>query len=99
MISRHWGAIVKRERASDYIAHLRSETFPKLRAIGGFVDVVLQRRDAADGVEFIVITHWRSMDAIRAFAGADAEAAVVPPHAQAMMVSYDARVRHYEVIE
>jgi len=65
MIARHWGAVVKRERASDYIAHLRAETFPKLRA----------------------------------FAGADAEAAVVPAHAQAMMVSYDARVRHYEVIE
>ena len=46
-----------------------------------------------------MITQWRSMDAIRAFAGADAEAAVVPPHAQAMMVSYDARVRHYEVVE
>ena len=99
MISRLWGAIVKRERASDYIAHLRSETFPRLRTISGFVDATMQRRDASDGVEFVVITRWRSMDAIRAFAGSDAEAAVVPPHAQAMMVSYDARVRHYEVLE
>src|SRR3954469_6316402 len=99
MISRHWGALVKRERASDYIAHLRSETVPKLRSIEGFVDARLQRRDVPDGVEFVVITRWRSMDSIRAFAGADAEAAVVPPHAQAMMISYDARVRHYEVVE
>jgi heme-degrading monooxygenase HmoA len=99
MISRHWGAVVERERAADYIAHLRSETFPKLGRIDGFVDVLLQRRDAAGGVEFVVITRWRSMDAIRAFAGADAEAAVVPPHAQAMMVSFDARVRHYEIVE
>jgi heme-degrading monooxygenase HmoA len=99
MISRHWGALVKRERASDYIAHLRSETFPKLHTIDGFVDARLQRRDVPDGVEFVVITRWRSMEAVRAFAGADAEAAVVPAHAQAMMTSYDARVRHYEVVE
>lgn len=99
MISRLWGAIVKRERASDYIAHLRSETFPTLRTITGFVDATMQRRDAPDGVEFVVITRWRSMDAIRAFAGSDVEAAVVPQHAQAMMVSYDVRVRHYEVLE
>jgi heme-degrading monooxygenase HmoA len=99
MISRLWGAIVKRERASDYIAHLRSETFPRLRTISGFVDATMQRRDSTEGVEFVVITRWRSMDAIRAFAGSDAEAAVVPPHAQAMMVSFDARVRHYEILE
>ena len=98
MISRHWSAVVHRERAADYIAHLQSETFPKLRTIAGFVDATINRRDSTEGVEFIVITRWQSMDAIRAFAGADAEAAVVPPKAQAMMRSFDARVRHYEVI-
>jgi len=98
MISRHWGALVKRELAPDYIRHLRAETLPRLRAIDGFVDATIQRRDLPDGVEFVVITHWRSLDAIRAFAGADAEVAVVPPDAQAMMLSFDARVRHYEVV-
>jgi heme-degrading monooxygenase HmoA len=98
MISRHWGGLVLREHAAHYIAHLQTETFPKLRTIPGFVDATINRRDSADGVEFIVITRWQSMDAIRAFAGADAEAAVVPPKAQAMMRSFDARVRHYEVV-
>jgi heme-degrading monooxygenase HmoA len=98
MISRHWGAIVKREHASAYIAHLQTETFPKLRSIAGFVAATIQRRDVPDGVEFVIITRWQSLAAIRAFAGADAEVAVVPPAAQAMMVSYDARVRHYDVV-
>jgi hypothetical protein len=38
------------------------------------------------------------MAAIRQFAGADPEAAVVPPSVTAMMVDYDRRVTHYEVI-
>ena len=99
MISRVWGAVVKREHASAYIAHLQSETFPKLRTLAGFVDASINRRDAADGVEFVIITRWQSLDSIRAFSGADAEVAVVPPKAQAMMVTYDARVRHYDVVE
>jgi heme-degrading monooxygenase HmoA len=98
MISRVWGAVVKREHASAYIAHLQSETFPKLRALAGHVDASINRRDVPDGVEFVVITRWQSLDSIRAFAGSDVEAAVVPPAAQAMMVTYDARVRHYEIV-
>ena len=98
MISRHWGAVLHREHAAHYIAHLQTETFPKLRTIPGFVDATINRRESSEGVEFVVITRWQSMDAIRAFAGADAEVAVVPPKAQSMMLSFDARARHYEVV-
>ena len=38
------------------------------------------------------------MDAIAAFAGADLEAAVVPAKAAEMMLEYDRRVRHFEVV-
>ena len=99
MISRHWRGIARREHAEDYVAHLRSDTFPELRRIAGFVDASILRRTAERGVEFLVITRWRSMEAIRAFAGADAETAVVPQNVQRMMVDYDRRVAHYEVIE
>jgi hypothetical protein len=38
------------------------------------------------------------LQAIRAFAGADAETAVVPLVAQAMMVEFDRRAVHYEIV-
>jgi hypothetical protein len=37
------------------------------------------------------------LEAIRAFSGSDAEGAVVPPAAQAMMVEFDRRAVHYEI--
>jgi len=43
------------------------------------------------------ITLWQSLNAIEAFAGRDVEVAVVPQSVQAMMVSYDRSVAHYEV--
>jgi hypothetical protein len=39
------------------------------------------------------------MEAIESFAGSDAEAAVVPAEVQEMMIEYDRRVNHFEVID
>jgi hypothetical protein len=49
-------------------------------------------------VEFLIITNWNSLDAIQAFAGPDTEVAVVPPVVVGIMLEYDLRARHYEVL-
>jgi len=46
-----------------------------------------------------VITWWESLDAIARFSGGDVEAAVVPPEAQALLTSWDARAVHWEVVD
>jgi heme-degrading monooxygenase HmoA len=99
MIARHWRGLVKRDRANDYIEHLHSETLPQLVQVAGFHDASVQRRDLPQGVEFLVVTLWQSLDAIRAFAGSDVESAVVPPKARDMMIEYDRKARHYEVVD
>lgn len=99
MISRHWRGVAKTAEAANYIHHLRHDTFPQLARIPGFVSAAILRRPAAAGVEFLVVTAWQSMDAIRQFAGEAADAAVVPPVVQAMMVEYDTTVAHYQIVE
>ena len=39
------------------------------------------------------------MDAIAKFSGSDPEAAVVPAKAADMMIEYDRRVRHFEIVD
>jgi heme-degrading monooxygenase HmoA len=46
----------------------------------------------------LVLTFWESMEAIRAFAGADATTAVVAAEARAVLKDYDREVRIYEVL-
>jgi heme-degrading monooxygenase HmoA len=99
VISRLWRALAHPKRAQEYIEHLRTETFPALRKIPGFVDASILSRPCGAGVEFLVITRWDSMDAIANFAGSDPEAAVVPGKAADMMIEYDRRARHFEVAE
>jgi heme-degrading monooxygenase HmoA len=98
MIARHWRGLAQTRHADAYIEHLRTETFPALERLGGFRRASILRRDVEDGVEFLVVTEWDSVAAIRSFAGADSEAAVVPPEVRALMIACDERARHYVVV-
>jgi heme-degrading monooxygenase HmoA len=89
---------VRPDQARAYEKHLLELTLSELKGISGFVDVALHRREFEEGVEFVVITRWESMEAIMKFAGSDIQAAVVPAEVAAMMIEYDRRARHFEVV-
>jgi heme-degrading monooxygenase HmoA len=97
MISRHWTGLVKKGREDDYMAHLKNETFKRLHQIEGFVKASILKRELSEGTEFLIITEWDSLNAIREFAGEKYEDAVVPKMAQEMMIRFDELVKHYEV--
>ena len=98
MIARMWKGSALPERADEYEKHLETSVLPELRQIDGFQGVQLLRQDSTETVEFIVLTFWESMDAIRKFAGEDAEVAVVAPAAQPLFREYDSRVKHLQVV-
>lgn len=99
MISRQCRGLAKAECAEACIEHLRTETFPVIAKISGFLGAAILHRPVPDGIEVLVVTEWASLDAIRAFAGKNAEQAVVPPQVHNTMVDYDRVVRHYEVVQ
>ncbi len=97
MISRHWTGLARKERANDYTAHLQNDTFKQLSNIKGFLQASILSMETEEGVEFLIITEWETLEAIKQFAGANYETAVVPDIAQKMMIRYDEKVKHYEV--
>jgi heme-degrading monooxygenase HmoA len=99
MIIREWRGRASSSQVHAYLKHFREKVIPELRRVPGFTGVQLGRRQLDDKIEFLVLTRWRSMDAIRAFAGKDVEQAVVEPSAVAALIEFDSRVRHYEVVE
>lgn len=98
-LARQWKGVVKPDLAVDYIRHLQTETLPGLRRLKGFAGASVMQRRVEDGTEFQVTTYWHSLDAIRAFAGDDVTRAVVPPAAQALMVRFDDRAVHYDIVQ
>jgi heme-degrading monooxygenase HmoA len=99
MIGRIWHGWAEPGKADAYESLLKEEIFLGIRdrQIAGFREIQLFRRNLGAEVEFITIMWFDSLDAVRAFAGEDYEAAVVPPKARALLSRFDERSQHYEV--
>jgi len=99
MICRVWHGWTNRANADAYENLLREEVFRGIadREIPGFLGIEMGRRPVGDEVEFQTVMWFDSLDAVRTFAGAEYEQAVVPPAARALLAHFDARSAHYEV--
>ena len=91
----------KPENADAYEILLKTEIFPGIAAkrVAGYRGVQLLRRPAGDEVEFATIMSFDSLEAVKAFAGADYETAYVPEKARQVLARFDARSQHYELRE
>jgi antibiotic biosynthesis monooxygenase (ABM) superfamily enzyme len=96
MITRLWRGWTAVQDADAYERFLLSELFPSMRGIPGFRGADVLRRRDGDEVAFVTLTRFDSLDAIRAFAGADYETPVLEPTALALLSRYDERAQHYE---
>ncbi len=97
MIARLWHGRVPAEKADHYRCFLNERALPDYRAIEGNLNAyVLERADGAV-THFCTLTFWRDFDAIRAFAGPDAEVAKYYPEDQDFLLEFEPSVLHYEV--
>ena len=97
MIARVWHGRTTRENADAYQELLATTILPGIDRINGFRGAELYRRDAGNEVEFITITRFASLDAVREFAGDDYERAVISDEAHRLLSSWDERVAVYEM--
>src|SRR5437879_1471076 len=100
MISRLWHGWTTRANADAYEALLRTEILPGIHRVKGFKGAHLLRRDGngKDEVEFVTLTMFDSLEAVKEFAGEDYEIAVVPPAARKLLSRFDARSAHYQTV-
>ncbi len=96
-IARHWSARATEAQLPKYLEHFSKNVLPELRRVNGFLGASVSVRHAESEAEIFVQTTWRSLEAIRTFAGSDLEAAVVAPEAAALLTDFDRRVRHFEI--
>ena len=98
MISRLWRGWTSRENADAYEELLRKKILPGIHRVEGYQGAYLLRRDMDDGVEFVTLTLFESMASVRAFAGDDYEAAVVPAEARKLLSKFEHRSKHYVAV-
>ena len=98
MIARLWHGYTDPTNAPIYEQLLLTHILPGIHRIKGYKGCyLLQRKDGGE-VEFITLTLWESLDAVKEFAGPDYSKAVIVPEAEALLTRHDAESVHYECV-
>lgn len=96
MITRLWHGYTKPEDANTYQEMLLSRILPGIHRVEGYKGSYVLRKDAENEVEFITLTFWESMAAVRRFAGPNYEVAVIALEAKELLTRYDEKSTHYD---
>lgn len=98
MIARVWHGAAKPEHADAYEAMLKPELLPGIGKVPGYLSSFLLRRELGEEVEFVTIMLWDSIESIRAYAGANYQASVIPEERRKYLSRHDPQAAHYEVV-
>ena len=97
MIARIWRGAVRQADGDAYAEYMRGTGVAGYAKTPGNRGVWMLRRDVGDRTEFVMLTLWDSLAAVKAFAGEDYETAVFYPDDDRFLVERDLAASHYEV--
>jgi heme-degrading monooxygenase HmoA len=99
LIARIWRGWTSHEDADEYVDYLQATGMKAYRTSPGNRGAYILRRPEHDRTEFVTLSFWESLEAVRAFAGEEIEQAVFYPEDDRYLVERERTVSHYELIE
>ena len=98
MIARIWRGVTPEEKADAYFEYLRATGLAEYESTEGNEGVLVLRRVDDGKAEFVLLSLWESLEAVRRFAGDDYETAVYYPEDDEYLLRRELKVEHYEVL-
>lgn len=98
VIARIWRGRTLAAKADEYEKYLNASGISKVLATPGNLGVQMLRRADGDKAEFVVISFWESIDAVKRFAGADYQKAVILEKDRDYLIEVEPNVLHYDVV-
>jgi len=99
MIARIWRGTVALPNGDAYAQYMKTTGVADYSATPGNRGVWMLRRDIGEKTEFMMLTLWESIDAVKAFAGENPEVAVLYPNDHRYLIEYDDVASHFVVEE
>lgn len=98
MIVRIWHGETGVDKTESYFDYLQRTGVGDYQTTAGNRGVMVLRRVLSDRTEWLTISLWDSLEAIRGFAGDDIDRAVYYPADADYLLSFEPEVRHYELL-
>lgn len=98
MIARIWHGRTRIEHADEYAEYMRETGVTGQRGTPGNRGSMIWRREIGSEAEFLVVSLWETLEAVKAFAGDRYETAVYYPEDESYLLELEPKVAHYEVL-
>jgi heme-degrading monooxygenase HmoA len=98
MIARVWHGTTSRENRPAYLKYLKTTGMPAFKKSRGNLGVYLLVRDSQELTEYLIVSLWDSIKAVRGFAGSESEKAVYFPKDSEFLLGLEPDVKHFEVV-
>jgi heme-degrading monooxygenase HmoA len=98
MIARIWHGRTLASKADAYEKYLNDSGVAKMRKVQGNLGVEVLRRNQGGMTDFVVISYWTSIDAVKNWAGADYGKTRFLDRDREFLVDPEPEVAHYEVV-
>ncbi len=97
MIARTWHGATPASKADAYVELLEKTGVKDYRATKGNRGVLVLRKVSEDRADFLLVSFWDDLDAVRRFAGPDVEKAFYYAEDKDFLLEFEPTVTHYEV--
>jgi len=97
-IARIWKGEAEKSKADAFLDYMMKTGVKDFRVKEGNLGVFVLRRSGRKHVEFLMISLWDSINAIRDFAGKEIDKASYYPEDEKYLVKLEPEVKHYEVL-
>jgi heme-degrading monooxygenase HmoA len=98
MIARIWHGRTLTAKADEYERYLNASGVERMLKTDGNHGVEVLRKSEGPRTDFIVISYWESIDAVKRFAGKDFEKAVILDRDREFLIEVEPNVLHYQVV-
>ena len=99
MIARIWHGRTVASKADAYEKYLNDAGVSKIQKVPGNLGVEVLRRNQGGMTDFIVISYWTSLDAVKNYAGSDYAKVRPLDRDREFLVDPEPEVAHYEVVK
>ena len=97
IIVRMWHGRVPRDKAEAYRDFLVRRAVPDYESVKGNLGVEILMRENDGVVDFLVLSYWESMEAVKNFAGEDYEKAKYYDEDKNFLLEFEPNVQHYHL--
>jgi len=97
VVARVWHGVVPKSKRAKYFEYLKKTGMKDYSHTPGNMGASILVRDDGDKTEFVIISLWKSTEAIKAFAGEDTDRARYYPEDSKFLLELKPTVKHYDL--